>query len=90
MNRAAVEQRVLQLLRDSALNGSTRALDIDEPMGEAGLGLDSLSLVQFLMSLETTYSVQLPVDFWADAAQRSLRHCADVVLSMSPGSDPEA
>ena len=82
MNRAAVEQHVAQLLRDCALNGSTRDLDIDEPMGETGLGLDSLALVQFLVSLEKTYSLQLPVEFWSDAAQRSLRQCADVVLAI--------
>lgn len=90
MNRAEVEKCILQLLRDCALNGSTRDIDIDEPMGEAGLGLDSLSLMQFLVSLEKTYSVQLPVDFWSDAAQRSLRQCADLVLAISPNPGAEA
>lgn len=80
--REHIELRVVEILRESALNHSTRALDLDAPLGEAGIGLDSLALVQFLTALEAEYGVRLPLDFWADADRVSLRRCAGEILAL--------
>jgi len=80
-NPEAIEQRVVALLRESVMNHSTRDLDLDHPLGEAGLGLDSLALVQFLTAVEAEYHVRLSLDFWSRADQASLRLCAEAVMS---------
>ena len=47
MNRNQVERDIVQLLRQTALSGSDREIRTLDPLGELGLGLDSLALVQF-------------------------------------------
>jgi len=79
MTRDQIEERLVKVLRASALSGSTREIEMDAPLGEEGVGLDSLALVQFLVALETEYKVRLPVDFWARADQMSLSQCGDFV-----------
>ena len=43
MNNKNVEQEILKILSESVLKGSNRELALDKPIGEAGLGLDSMS-----------------------------------------------
>lgn len=77
-----IELRVVEILRENALNHSSRALDLDAPLGESGIGLDSLALVQFLTALEGEYRIRLPLDFWSGADRASLRQCAEAVLTL--------
>jgi acyl carrier protein len=81
IQREAVEQRVVELVRECAMNQSTREVDLDDPLGDAGLGLDSLALVQFLTALEGAYKVQIPLEFWSRADEASLRQCADEIMA---------
>ena len=69
------------------MNGSTRDVDFDAPLGEHGVGVDSLGLVQFMLALETAYQLRVPVEFWARADQVSLRKCVEIVLTATGRCD---
>jgi len=86
MSGDTVGPRVIRTLRETALGGSEREISIDEPLGEAGLGLDSLALVQFLVALEKEHKISLPMEFWSRADRASIRDCIDLLLA-SLGSD---
>ncbi len=85
MAQMDVQQRLAQVLRAGALGGSERDLPLDDPLGEAGLGLDSLALVQFLVAVEREFGIRIPVDVWARADLISLRDCAGIVIAACSG-----
>ena len=85
MTPVDVQERLAQALRAGALSGSERHLPLDDPLGEAGLGLDSLALVQFLVAVEREFGIRVPVDVWARADLISLRDCAGIVIAACSG-----
>jgi acyl carrier protein/GNAT superfamily N-acetyltransferase len=62
VSEARVEERLQHIVRDHLLVGSDRELSLDAPLGE--LGLDSLAMVNFLTSVESSFGVALPDDAW--------------------------
>jgi len=67
-----IKDKVLDILRKSILKGSKREISLHEPLGELGLGLDSLSMVVFFIELEDTFQVEFPEDLWTDRNQFTL------------------
>lgn len=76
MSRADLEREVLAVFRETALAGSAREVALDAPLGEAGLGLDSLALVSFVTALEKRFAVRFSDELWTDRGQVSLRSLA--------------
>ena len=71
-----VRGRLHALLSETVLDGSDREVLNGAPLGEEGVGLDSLALVQFLTAVEQDFGAELPIEVWSDIAQLSLDDCA--------------
>ncbi len=85
MDKTHIEELVLDTLRRTALSGSHRAIGPDEPLGELGVGLDSLALIEFATAIEKRFQVQLPDEMWVERGQLSLGRLSDWIhQSISP------
>lgn len=91
MNRTEIEAQLLDTLRRTALNGSRRAVGPNEPLGELGVGLDSLALIEFATAVEKRFRVQLPDEMWVERGQLSLGRLSEWLhQSISPSTFAEA
>lgn len=81
MSRDAVEQEITRIVRDELLLGSERPIPPDKALGEAGVGLDSLALVNLLTAVEADFGVDLPDDIWTARGPLSLNDLVDVVAT---------
>jgi acyl carrier protein/GNAT superfamily N-acetyltransferase len=88
MNASEVEREVVEVLRRSSLRGSDRQIGLDDALGEQGLGLDSLALVEFVTALENRFQVELPDEFWTERERLSIRHCADLIVKSNASVSP--
>jgi serine O-acetyltransferase len=77
MNVAAIEQEVIHILRERALAGSMREIPVAVPLGEAGLHLDSLPLLDFFLAVEKRFGIVLPDSIWAQKDRVSVQYLAD-------------
>jgi acyl carrier protein/GNAT superfamily N-acetyltransferase len=84
MTPDAIQQEIARIIRDELLLGSERPLPLDTPLGELGLGLDSLALVHLLTAVEANFGVELPEDIWMARGPLSVKELAELV-----GSTPE-
>jgi acyl carrier protein/GNAT superfamily N-acetyltransferase len=79
VRREAAQEEILRLLREEVLLGSERPIPLDAPLGELGLGLDSLALVQLLSAVEAAFAIDLPDDIWVARGPLSLADLAELV-----------
>jgi acyl carrier protein len=66
MPRTDTEARVVAILRERLLQGSDRPIDVDAPLGQ--LDLDSLGVLEFMASVETSFGVEIADEFWMGPA----------------------
>jgi acyl carrier protein len=85
---AAVEQELVRIVRDELLLGSEREIPLDTPLGELGVGLDSLALVNLLTKIETSFEVDLPDDVWTRRGPLSLADLAELVAATPAAAAP--
>ena len=83
MTREQVAERLADILRASVLDGSDRDIGSGASLGENGVGLDSLALVEFLAAVEREFNAKVPVDVWSRIDQLTLDDCAEVVLRVT-------
>lgn len=88
MSRAVVEQAITSIVRDELLLGSERPIPRDKPLGDAGLGLDSLALVNLLTAVEAEFGVDLPDDIWTVRGPLSVADLAEVVARTERSHEP--
>ena len=81
LTKDKIIEQLNTILRETALDGSDRDIVSGDSLGEDGIGLDSLALVQFLSAIEREFNAQIPVDVWSRVDQLTLDECAGVVLS---------
>ena len=86
MRREAAQEELLRILREEVLLGSERPIPLDAPLGELGLGLDSLGLVQLLTAVESAFAIDLPDDIWIARGPLSVADLADLVAA-APASE---
>jgi acyl carrier protein/GNAT superfamily N-acetyltransferase len=79
VKREAAQEQILRLVRDELLFGSERPIPLDAPLGELGVGLDSLALVRLLTAVEADFGVDIPDDVWTDRGPLSISDLADIV-----------
>jgi len=79
VNRANLEKEVISVLRHVALSGSDREVRITDPLGEFGLGLDSLALIGFITALENRFGIEIPETVWVDRGQLNLRDLVELI-----------
>jgi acyl carrier protein/GNAT superfamily N-acetyltransferase len=78
---AVAEQEIARIIRDELLLGSGREIPFDQPLGELGVGLDSLALVNLLTAVEAAYGVEISDDIWTERGPLSVDDLADLVRS---------
>jgi acyl carrier protein/GNAT superfamily N-acetyltransferase len=78
---AAAEREIARIVRDELLLGSEREIPHDQPLGELGVGLDSLALVNLLTAVEAAFGVELSDDTWTARGPLSVHDLADIVRS---------
>jgi acyl carrier protein/GNAT superfamily N-acetyltransferase len=81
VTREAAQQEILRILREEVLLGSDRSIQLDAPLGELGLGLDSLGLVKLLTAVEAAFAVDLPDDIWVARGPLSIADLAELVAA---------
>ena len=74
-----VEQELARIIREELLLGSDRPLPPEAPLGELGLGLDSLALVNLLTAAEASFGVELPDDIWTARGPLSIAGLAEII-----------
>jgi acyl carrier protein/GNAT superfamily N-acetyltransferase len=85
-----VEQEIARIIRDEILLGSEREIPLDQPLGELGVGLDSLGLVNLLTAVEAAFQVELSDDIWTERGPLSVNDLAEIVRSTRPAVAPTA
>lgn len=86
MKREELEAQVIHILRRSALSGSDRQIDLLEPLGSLGVGLDSLALIEFATALEKHFQLLLPDSIWSDGGQLTLARFTDIIQAHLPAA----
>jgi acyl carrier protein len=79
VTREATQEQILRLVRDELLFGTERPIPHDAPLGELGVGLDSLALVRLLTAVEADFGVDIPDDVWTDRGPLSISDLAEIV-----------
>jgi acyl carrier protein/GNAT superfamily N-acetyltransferase len=77
----ATSQEILRIVREELLFGSERSIPLDAPLGELGVGLDSLALVRLLTAVEATFGIDVPDDVWTARGPLSVDDLAEVVAA---------
>jgi acyl carrier protein len=85
---ATAEREIARIVRDELLLGSERPIPFDQPLGELGVGLDSLGLVNLLTAVENEFGVELSDDIWTERGPLSVNELADVVRSTTASAAP--
>jgi acyl carrier protein/GNAT superfamily N-acetyltransferase len=85
---AAAEREIARIVRAELLLGSEREIPLDQPLGELGLGLDSLALVNLLTAIEASFGVELSDEIWTTRGPLSIEDLAEIVRS-TPLRSPE-
>jgi GNAT superfamily N-acetyltransferase/acyl carrier protein len=88
MTEPALADRIVAVLRQSALHGSSRPVSLDQPLGPDGVGLDSLGLLEFTAALEETFGVRLPDEVWTTGHRLTLRTIAARIEALIPERRP--
>lgn len=87
MSREFSDQ-IVEILRRDILRGSTRTIDHATSLGEGGVGLDSLSLVELVAALEKHFDTTIPDDIWIDRGQLTVDGLADVIRQQLGEAEP--
>lgn len=82
MTRVEVEVQVRAALRRTALKGSDREVHSDELLIGPGIGLDSMSIVGFLNTLETMFDSDLDPAIWSEPGALTIER---IVRSLAAG-----
>src|SRR5262245_45856689 len=85
---AAAQREIARIVRDELLLGSEREIPLDQALGELGLGLDSLALVNLLTAVEAAFEVELPDDIWTERGPLSVNDLAEIVEGTRPAAAP--
>ena len=83
MNGYTVERNVIDILRQRVLMGSDREISLSEPLGELGIGLDSLAMVEFVTALEKEYEIAFDDDIWTERELLTLQHFISIIRESS-------
>ena len=84
MTASEVQGEIVSILRRCTLGGRAGKIPIDEPLGHAELGFDSLALVEFVSAIETRFGVELPDSIWRNRDQISVRRLVELVSATQP------
>ena len=81
MTPDAVEDKILAILARVAPRSADRAVLLGSALGGAGLGLDSLAVVELVTATEAAFDVEFPDEFWIGSGPVKLGQMVDFVRS---------
>jgi GNAT superfamily N-acetyltransferase/acyl carrier protein len=79
VSREAAQEEILRIVREELLFGSDRPIPVDAPLGDLGVGLDSLALVKLLTAVEGSLRVEVPDDVWTARGPLTVEALAEIV-----------
>ena len=79
MIRVYLEKEVAAVLRRVALSGSNREIGSGDLLGEFGLGLDSLALVESITALENRFEIEIPETIWVERGKLTFSDLVDLI-----------
>jgi len=85
VNRIDIEQQVLTILNDKSFGLSGREISLAMPLGQEGLGLDSLALVGFITELENRFDIEIPETIWVEKRGLTLIDLIDLIADSKAG-----
>jgi acyl carrier protein/GNAT superfamily N-acetyltransferase len=88
MTKEQIAEQVVHLIRQRAMSGSEREISKSDPLGEQGLGLDSLALIEFVTSLEKHFAIEIPYEIWTEGSKLTLQHFIDLIGQSLPAHAP--
>jgi GNAT superfamily N-acetyltransferase/acyl carrier protein len=88
VSREAAQGEILRIVREELLFGSDRPIPVDAPLGDLGVGLDSLALVKLLTAVEASFGVEVPDDVWTARGPLSVEVLAEVVAVAPKREEP--
>lgn len=85
---ATAEHEIARIVREELLLGSERPIEFDQPLGELGVGLDSLGLVNLLTAVENEFGVELSDEIWTDRGPLSVNELGEIVRTATAAKGP--
>jgi len=73
-----IENELTEILRSQSKLGADRRIAPDQPL--SSLGLDSLSLLNFLLAAEQRFGMELPDGVWSSKGSLTLRRFVDIIF----------
>ncbi len=90
MTPEAAQDEIVRIVREELLFGSERPIPPDAPLGDLGVGLDSLALVKLLTAVEGRFGVDVPDDVWTARGPLSVEGLAGIVAEAPERDGPAA
>ncbi|NUM72814.1 hypothetical protein HUU40_00490 [candidate division KSB1 bacterium] len=88
MDRINVEHEVISTLRHCVLNGSDRKIPPTESLGQHGIGLDSLALLEFIIALEKKFGIRFSNGFWTQRGELNLQNVVNEIMAAAAPVSP--
>jgi acyl carrier protein len=79
MNRRRAEREVVRLVLEVKGQRGNGEFPLDSPLGGSGVGLDSLKLVEFVLSFEKKFKVRVPSEVWDGKETVTTRYFIDLL-----------
>lgn len=64
MYRDEIINKILKVIQNEVFFGKMPPLDFNEPLGEEGVGIDSLNFLKLLTVLEKEFNMKIEDDYW--------------------------
>lgn len=80
MARKDMEQRIVGVLEQKVLFRTLQNVDMDEALGEGGIGIDSLNFLKFLTELEKEMDIRIEDDYWDYEYMNTLNKITDYIM----------
>lgn len=80
-----IRAAIVQTVRRTAFAGSSREIPLDSPLGEDGLGLDSMAIVELFTEIEERFGVELFESDWFDRGEFTVR---SLIACLEGGTAP--
>ncbi len=84
-----IENILLSILRETSRIGNRR-VNPAAPLGEQGLGFDSLALVKFIAAVENHFAIELPESIWMERERSTIHQLAETIQGMVGSNEEKA
>jgi acyl carrier protein len=79
MLREEVKQRAIDILKNDVLKREITDISDVEPLGEGGLGVDSMSFLKYLTELEKEFGIEIEDNYWDYKYMKTIGEIVDYI-----------